>query len=220
MTPLSIRVVVADDHPAIIKGIQQELAEAKTVDLVGAAGNSTELINLLDKHPCDVLVTDYAMPGGEYGDGLALFKFIQRRYPNINIIVMTMLDNPAVLRTLIASKIHCVLSKSDDSSYLLPAIHIAHSGGEYFSPTMRVIMQTVTRGNKSAIDLTKRELEVVRLLVSGLTVNEVAEQLHRSKQTVSAQKINAMKKLGIERDADLFKYAMEVGLITSSAMPP
>ena len=66
-------------------------------------------------------------------------------------------------------------------------------------------------------ELTKREFESVRLYVSGLTVNEIAGRLHRSKQTISSQKTSAMKKLGIVREADLFKYAMETGLLTSSA---
>jgi len=213
-----IRVVIADDHPTVLKVIEQELAAVETVKLIDAARNSTELVELLDKQACDVLVTDYAMPGGEYGDGLALFEFIQRCYPNINIVVMAMIDDPAVLRALITHKIRCVLSKSDDSSYLIPAIHIANSGGEYFSPAVKALMQTIGGDNKvqrRSSDLTKRELEVVRLFVSGLTIDEIPERLYRGKQTVSAQKISAMKKLGIERDADLIKYAFD-----SSAIPP
>ncbi|MEA9982701.1 LuxR C-terminal-related transcriptional regulator, partial [Herbaspirillum sp. RTI4] len=61
--------------------------------------------------------------------------------------------------------------------------------------------------------LTPRELEVVRLFVAGMTVNEIAGHVHRSKQTISSQKNTAMKKLGIERDADLFKYALEFGFL-------
>ncbi|AIY41653.1 putative response regulator [Collimonas arenae] len=200
----------------MLKGIKQELAAIETIKIVGAVRNSTGLIELLDQQACDVLVTDYAMPQGEYGDGLALFEFIQRRYPNIHIVVMTMMDNPAVLQTLLTVNIRCAVSKSDDSSHLVPAIHIAHSGGEYFSPTMNTIVQALRIGQadgRTTSKLTKREVEIVRLLVSGLTVNQIAERLSRSKQTVSSQKMNAMKKLGIERDVDLYKYATEMGLM-------
>ncbi|MCW3477994.1 LuxR C-terminal-related transcriptional regulator [Neisseriaceae bacterium JH1-16] len=65
--------------------------------------------------------------------------------------------------------------------------------------------------------LSRREIEVVRLFVSGLTINEIAARLHLSKQTVSAQKVSAMKKLGLQREADLYRYAIEVGLLPSSA---
>lgn len=219
--PYKIRVVIADDHPAIVEGIKQSIA-VSTVELMGTARNSTQIIELLDKGVADVLVTDYAMPGGEFGDGLPLFEFILRRYPDIKIVVMTMMDNPGVLRTLIALGVRCIISKSDDASHLIPAIHIASSGGQYFSPTVNAIVQTLDKppgqDNKN-VNLSKRESEVIRLYVSGMKINDIAAQLHRSKQTVSSQKNSAMKKIGVASDADLFKYALEVGLVPSSSPP-
>ena len=144
MHPYKIRVIIADDHPAIIEGIKQSIA-VSTIDLMDSARNSTEIIALLDRGIADVLVTDYAMPGGEFGDGLPLFEFILRRYPDIKIVVMTMMDNPGVLRTLIALGVRCIISKSDDVSHLIPAIHIASSGGQYFSPTVNAIAQMLEK---------------------------------------------------------------------------
>ena len=68
-----IRIVIADDHPAIVIGARYELSATNTITVVATAHNSTELMDALASHPCDVLVSDYAMPGSEYGDGLALF---------------------------------------------------------------------------------------------------------------------------------------------------
>ncbi len=220
MQEFSIRVIVADDHPAILMGIKQEFSSVHTIELVDVAKNSTELISILGKKNCDVLVTDFSMPGGEYGDGLALLNIIQRRFSSVNIVVMTMMDNPAVLRSILTQGIRCIISKSDDSSHLIPAVHIAYSQGKYFSPSADSIIQTMNAAQnerKSTHELTRRESEVVRLYVSGLTINEVAERLHRSKQTISSQKSSAMKKLGIERDADLFRYAMELENFKASA---
>ena len=220
MHPYKIRVIIADDHPAIIEGIKQSIA-VSTIDLMDSARNSTEIIALLDRGIADVLVTDYAMPGGEFGDGLPLFEFILRRYPDIKIVVMTMMDNPGVLRTLIALGVRCIISKSDDVSHLIPAIHIASSGGQYFSPTVNAIAQMLEKfpdTEKKSTSLSKRESEVIRLYVSGMKINDIATQLHRSKQTVSSQKNSAMKKLGVASDADLFKYALEVGFVPSSSM--
>lgn len=219
MHAYKIKVVIADDHPVIIEGIKRSIA-VNTISLVDVARNSTEIIALMDKGGAEVLVTDYAMPGGEFGDGLPFFEFILRRYPDLKIVVMTMMDNPGVLTTLIALGVKCIVSKSDDASHLIPAIHIASSGGQYFSPTVHAIVQMLEQFplyEERQVSLSKREAEVIRLFVSGLKINDIAVQLHRSKQTVSSQKNSAMKKLGVVSDADLFKYALEIGLVVSAA---
>jgi len=219
MSKFSLRIVIADDHPAILIGNKQALQAMATIEVIATVRNSSELIAVLESQPCDILVTDYSMPGGEYGDGMALFEFIQRRYPMLKIVIMTMLDSPIVLKPLIRSGIRCILSKSDDSTHLIPAIHVASAGGSYFSPAISAMAQELesnTRGAVNKSELTKRELEIVRYYTSGLSVTEIADVLSRSKQTISSQKSSAMKKLGIEREADLFKYAMEMGLVSSS----
>lgn len=216
-----IRVVLADDHPGMLAGVKHELASVETITLVGEAANSTGLMALLDATPCDVLVSDYAMPAGEFGDGVPLFNLIKRRFPDIQIVVITMLDNPAVLHSLVSSGIRCVVSKSDAVAHLIPAIHAARTGGTYYSPTMDAVVRSIdweVRSRNAAGVLSQRESEVVRLYASGLTINEIAEQLHRSKKTISTQKTKAMEKLGIERDVDLLRYAMENGLTATAAM--
>lgn len=221
MERYKIRVIIADDHPAIVEGIKNSI-DVSTIELMDTARNSTQIIELLDKGIADVLLTDYAMPGGEFGDGLPLFEFILRRYPEIRIVVMTMMDNPGVLRTLVALGVRCIISKSDDSSHLIPAIHIASSDGQYFSPTINAIVQSLDKfpvSGQISVSLSKRESEVIRLYVSGMKINDIATQLHRSKQTVSSQKNSAMRKIGVACDADLFKYALEVGLVPSASAP-
>lgn len=219
MAASEIRVIIADDHPVMLSGIEHELSAVTSIELVGAARNSTELIALLASKPCDVLVSDYAMPAGEYGDGIALFSLIRRRYPGIKLVVLTMLDNPAVIRALVTQDVMCIVSKSDAATHLVPAVHAVHHGGRYYSPTINEIVESIDwkrRGRGSSDVLSQRESEVVRLFASGLTVNEIAERLSRSKKTISTQKSKAMEKLGIERDVDLFRYALENGLVTSS----
>jgi two-component system, NarL family, captular synthesis response regulator RcsB len=214
-----IRVVLADDHPVIARGIEHEFSKLTTVRLVGSVGDSTELIALLDKEPCDVLVSDYAMPEGEYGDGLALFSLIQRRYPAVKIVVLTMLDSQAVLRGLVAQGISCIVSKTDAVDHLAPAVHTASMGGKYYSPKIDEIIQSIDwnrQGRGSTDTLSQRESEVVRLFGSGMTVNEIAERLSRSKKTISSQKSKAMEKLGITRDVDLLRYAIESGMLSTS----
>lgn len=219
MNPVLIRVAVADDHPAILFGVKHEFANNRSILVDGLVRNSSDLIDLLNRNRIDVLVCDYAMPDGHYGDGLALFSLIQQRYPHVRIVVLTMLENPAILQTLM-TEVRCVVSKSDLTNHLSLAVYAAFANGRYASPTVERILRTIEPARRSADGpqpLTSRELEVVRLFVTGLTVNEIAARLHRSKKTISTQKSAAMRKLNIEREVDLVHYGIETGLIPSAA---
>ena len=205
-----IRVALADDHPVIRLGIEATLDDISTVQRMGSAVDSTELVSLLDTQPCDILVTDYAMPGGQYGDGLELIGFLRERYPDLGIIIITSMDKAVLIRSLLACGVDGILSKGDDMSHLRGAIQAVYSKRKYYSPRITKMMKALPTTNSSR--LSPRELEVIKLFVGGTNINGIAEKLERSKQTISTQKVSAMRKLGIETDADLFKYAFELGL--------
>jgi two-component system, NarL family, captular synthesis response regulator RcsB len=215
MKNMPIQVAIADDHPALLIGISHELAGASGIKLVGCAANSTELISILGAQRCDVIVTDYAMPGGEYGDGIALIEFVKRHFPGVQIVVLTMMENSGIFKALLKQGVRCIISKADPAFHIENAIRVSHLRGEYFSPTVGNFIKKISCASSLGVEhITKREAEVIRLFVSGLGVNEIASRLSRSKQTVSAQKRSAMKKLGIDRESDLFRYAYERGLIS------
>ncbi|MBN3794121.1 response regulator transcription factor [Burkholderia sp. Ac-20392] len=209
---MNIRVVLADDHPTVLSGVRHELGRAPTIEIVGTVPRSDELIALLANTPCDVVITDYAMPGGTFVDGLPLLQYLRRTWPDMKVIVLTTIDNPAMLQEMAKGGVHGVLSKLDDVGHLIAAVHAVHAGATYFSTTVKERTQAPVSAPQSVPSLTPREAEVIRLYTSGLSISEIAARLNRAKQTVSAQKVRAMKKLGIERDADLFQYAYETGL--------
>jgi two-component system capsular synthesis response regulator RcsB len=219
----AIRVAIADDHPLLLAGLAHELQGQADVHIVGAATNSTALVELLQSQPVDVIISDYAMPGGSYGDGITLFSLLRQQFPDVRLIVLTMLGNADVIRSLLAHKVNCILSKADPLEYLTTALYAALAGKRYLSPGIEAIVHRHgIRGDASGSrtrHLSSRELEVMRLFVSGLTISEIAARLRRSKQTVSTQKMSAMRKLGIHRDADLIKYGIEEHLTTQSAEP-
>ncbi|WP_322087819.1 response regulator [Burkholderia sp. BCC1999] len=208
MDEFFVRVMVADDHPSSALGMSQALAGSSTIKLLGTVSNSTDLVVMLDEQQSDVLVVDYVMPGGKYGDGLSLLSFLQRRYPALRLVTITMIDNPSVLLAIQKQGVGCILSKSDAISHLVGAVHAAFVGANYLSPFVKKLLEDC-QPSAGLRTLTAREIEVVRLYGAGLTVGEIAVQLHRSKQTISSQKSSAMKKLGIVRDADLIRYASE-----------
>lgn len=205
-----IRVVVADDHPVIRMGIEALLDDISSLERIGSAADSTQLVALLDAQPCDVLVTDYAMPGGEFGDGMELITFIRQRYPDLRIIVLTGMEKLALIRSLMTHGIYAILSKTDDMSHLRAAIQATRTGRRYYSPRISSMLKALPA--TGSVRLSQRESEVIALYVGGDSINVIAEKLQRSKQTISTQKVSAMRKLGIETDADLFKYAIELGL--------
>jgi len=218
---MKINVVLADDHPALVAGVEHALSAGNTLSVTGTARDSGALVKLLDTVPCDVLVVDYSMPGGAYGDGMTLLLFLRRRYANLRVVVYTMIDNPAIVREIAKAGIQSVVHKSGNLDQLISAIHAVYAGAVYFpgwdgrqDPTL-----TKLSTEKGGVQqLSSREAEVVRLYVSGKSIGEIARILNRTKQTVSTHKTSAMRKLGIEREADLFRFAFETGMSGTSPL--
>jgi two-component system, NarL family, captular synthesis response regulator RcsB len=186
-----IKVIIADDHPVILFGATQALLKFPEIEVIGQARQSTELIQLLQKSPCDVVVSDLAMPGGQYGDGMPLLGYIGRQFPTVRIVVLTMLENPALLKRLRKVGVTAVINKSDDLSHIgLAIVHVMRGQG-YIGPSVRLALDSMglsASGQQRDVVLSKRELEVVRLFVSGMTITEIAAQLKRSIKTISTQK--------------------------------
>ncbi|MBR8657959.1 response regulator transcription factor, partial [Achromobacter sp. Marseille-Q0513] len=108
--------------------------------------------------------------------------------------------------------VRCIVSKEDELSNLLPAVQHAHNNSQHFSPRIEALIKTAGYGRRGLRALTGREVYVVRLYLSGLTINEIAQRLNRSKKTISSQKVAAMYKLGLRCDIELLRYGMEAGL--------
>ncbi|CAG9195550.1 Bacterial regulatory s, luxR family protein [Burkholderia gladioli] len=212
---MKIRVILSDDHPTVLSGVRHELARVPTVEIVGSALGADELLALLERSHCDVLITDYAMPGGATVDGLPLLRQLRRGWPAMKVVVLTTIDNPALLREIAKTGVQGLLSKIDEVDHLIAATHAVYAGANYQSPSVREKLAVQASSARAVEAMTTKEAEVIRLYVSGLSISEIAAQLNRAKQTVSAQKGSAMRKLGIERDADLFQYAYETGLVAA-----
>ncbi|OWJ56421.1 response regulator [Paraburkholderia caledonica] len=216
----AVKVVIADDHPVILFGAEQALLKFPGMQVVARARQSTELIKILQTVECDVLVTDLAMPGGQFGDGLPLIGYLRRNFAKVPIVVLTMLENAALLQRLRELGVTSVVNKSDDLSHIGLAVQHVSRNLEYMSPLVKASLDALRMnagGKSDEVMLSRRELEVVRLFVSGMTIKEISEQLNRSIKTISTQKNTAMRKLGIDRDSELFQYAQSNGLLNLSS---
>jgi two-component system capsular synthesis response regulator RcsB len=213
------RIVVADDHPVVTLGIRALLNERSGMRVVGEASNGRELLALLANEPCDLLITDFSMPYEEgSGDGLPLLKRLRREHPDLPIIVLTMVHNAALTRGMLAAEVNGLVAKVAMMKELQLAIGAVMNGRTYICESMRehVLDWSPAERSEHAADpavLSQREAEVVRLYAQGLSVTQIAEQLHRSVKTVSQQKNDAMRKLGITSNTQLFEYARTYGLL-------
>lgn len=196
VTQMKIRIILADGQPLAIAGARHFLASVNTIDVVGTARNSGEVVEQLDRAACDILISEYSMPNGNYGDGLAYFSFLTRSYPDLKIIVYTTVDDSSLLAELARLGIRSVVSKASDMEQLVLAIDAVFTGNTRF--------QALADSTEVDSGLSAKEAEVIRLFASGLTIAEISHRLCRSKKTISSHKSNAKQKLGIGSDAGLF----------------
>ena len=213
MHAFSVRVFLVDDYPAVLFGLTHFLAQAGSIEVGGACHCAAELMTLLKRQPCDVIVMDYSMPSSGGADGLTLIEYLQRHHPAIKVVVFTFMDSPFVLRPLGSRGVSAIVSKTDAMGHLVTAIHSAYAGGQYLSPAIKSALSRASLNVADALgNLTPRETEVLRLLMSGLSVTEVAARLNRSKQTISDQRKSAMRKLGVGSNIELVRHAIDMKL--------
>jgi two-component system capsular synthesis response regulator RcsB len=215
-TNTAVRVIVADDHPVVLLGARASFGMVSDIAVVGEAADGDALMRLLSTQPCDVLITDFSMPGGRHGDGLQLLDTIRRRYPRLPVGVLTMVNNAGVLRAMQSRGALCLVDKRSSMQDLPAAVRHLAVGKPYISESIRQVFERgdlATADGNAPVKLSAREMEVVRLYVGGLSLTQIADRLSRSVKTVSRQKRDAMRKLGVDHDSLLADYAREHGIV-------
>jgi len=216
-----VQLVIADDHPGVVAAVRRLVSGVDGFEVVGEASNADELLAVLGRVRCDLVITDYAMPGSRYGDGILLLEFLVRRHPDLRVMVLTMLETRALMSNILRAGVKVIVSKSDEPHHILEGMHAAADGRIYLSPMLNAKLLCRNGEPQPAHDdpvakLGKRELEVLRMYVTGKTVSEIAVQLNRSVKTISSQKQTAMRKLELGTEAALFDFAVRHGLLGSS----
>jgi two-component system, NarL family, captular synthesis response regulator RcsB len=215
---LVIRVAVADDHPVVLAGIERLLSGVRDVNVIGLVSNSTELVDLLALNDADVVVTDFCMPGGKYGDGITLLRFLMRRFPRARLVVLTAVESVLALQNILKVPVDVIVSKADQHGCLEVAIRHAYRRHYYLSPAAERLVEEESHQQREGIEafLSKREMEVLRMYAEGFSISDIGKRIGRSRKTISSQKMSAMRKLGLQSDSEIYRYAMATGLIASS----
>lgn len=221
-----VDVILADDHPIVLMGVRSLLAHGESgIRVVGEANSGAELFAMLADRRCDLLITDFSMPAERRSeDGLPMLGRLHRLYPALPIVVLTMVHNQALVRGMFSSGARGVVAKRALTRELASAVRAVMDGQIYVSEDLRAEVAAVApgepeRGGESVSGehvlacLSPREAEVVRLYVEGLSVTQIAERLHRSVKTVSQQKNDAMRKLGLSSNGQLYELARNSGVL-------
>lgn len=178
--------------------------------VLAVAGSPDGLLDAVARHPCDVIVTDFNMPG-HHGDGFQLLSALRRREPALPVVVLTMIANASMLRSILDIGIEGLVSKLDAVSHLPLAVNAVAHRKRYVSPT--VLSRLQSTDDTPVAKLTPNEATVLRKLATGMTVTEIAQALNRSVKTISGHKVDGMAKLGIQSDVELFAYVRKHRLI-------
>lgn len=211
-----IRVVLADDHPIVLLGIKNALDTVPDITVVGSADTPDALFACLATTPCEVLVTDFSMPGKVQPDGLAMLTKLREMFPRIRIVVLTKIATPAIIGPILQAGALALIEKSAAIKDISTAIHRAALDQPYITENIRKEFATLGVAPSKVtmrIALSPREIEVIRLFANGYTNNEIAQMLGVSAKTTSRQKQDAMRKLAVRNDAELITHAKDLGLL-------
>jgi DNA-binding NarL/FixJ family response regulator len=204
-----IRILIADDHTVVRRGIRQILSDESDMKIVAEASTSEEVVALLRKHPIDLLLLDMTMPDKH---GLELLKDIKSEFPRVSILILSMYPEDQFGIRALKAGASGYLTKETDPAILLAAIRKAASGGKYITPRLSELLELELHheGSKPLHEiLSDREFEVFRLIASGRTVGQIAEDLKLSVKTVSNYRARALEKMNMKTNSDIMSYAFQ-----------
>jgi two-component system, NarL family, captular synthesis response regulator RcsB len=209
----SVRVALLDDHALVLKGLIAHLEKIPSILIVGSHGGSQPFRAMLAAMPVDVALIDYSLAMDDI-DGVALIKLLRAAHPALKILVVSAHGSRLVIRSLLQAGAHGFVAKSQEPDEIIRAIDAVMTGREYLPPgIMSGLVDNPMAG------LSPREWEVVRCVLEGLSVTQIANKFNRSLKTVSTQKTAAYRKLAIGADNEL--HMLRAYLLGSdSEVPP
>jgi DNA-binding NarL/FixJ family response regulator len=208
----NIQVVLADDHALVRAGIRALLERIDKVEVVGEAGDGQEALRLIEQLDPDVVLLDLTMPGLS---GFEVLKETSERFPNVNMIVLSVHDSEEYAFHALRSGAVGYLPKSAASTELEEAIERVLSGEKYISPSIapEASLEFSKAAPETSPELTPRQMEVLTLIAHGSSTREVARSLNISIKTVETHRAQLMERLNIHEVAGLVRYAIRKGLV-------
>ena len=209
-----IRIAITDDHPLIVKGISSLIEHEDGMQLVTTFSDGVSTISGLQDHEIDVLLLDFNLP---VIDGESICREVVRRCPKIKILILTSFDETGILkRVMNAGALGFVLKTASDT-IILEGIKTVNIGNQFIQQELqkKLIAESISLTKQVGYlpKLTRREKEILKLILDELTTAEIAEKLFLSPKTVETHRLNMMQKLNVKNIAGLVKLAISHSLV-------
>ncbi len=208
-----VRIFLVDDHQMVIDGIASILADEKDVQVVGTASNGRDALDKIAIDSPDLILLDINMPEM---DGIQVVKELRKNGDHTKVLILTMHNNAQFTKQLSELGVNGCILKNTGKAELLNAIKLVHKGEKYYGKAVTDSLLTSMEKTQEAVKkvkLTKREVEIVKLIANELTTNEIAEKLFISTLTVETHRKNIISKLKVKNAAGLVRFAFENGLV-------
>ena len=208
-----IKVLVCDDHVVVRRGLRQILAETPDIMVGGEAGTADEALTLLRRESWSVVVLDINLPGAS---GMDLLTQIRKERPSLPVLVLTVYSEEEYAVRAIKAGAAGFLTKESAPDKLIEAVRKVAAGGRYISAELAEALASMLAGEGRGMPherLSDREFEVLKMLASGKTVSQVAQDLALSVKTVSTHRMRILKKMNMKTNAELTHYAVRNALV-------
>ena len=219
----TIRVMIADDHAILRAGLRSLLALQEDMELIAEAIDGKDAVQKAEVNKPDVLLMDITMPGM---NGIEALKHVRKVSPTSRVLILTMHDDHAYLRSVLAAGGSGYLVKRAADTELLAAIRTVHQGRSYIdvgldNNQLQAVLdndeqEATDSGGRSLDTLSERERQVLELVALGYTHKEVGEELSVSVKTVETYRSRLSERLGLRSRAELVKFALDRGLLDAS----
>jgi len=208
-----MKILIADDHAVVRRGLKQILSEEPDMLLVGEAPNGSEALNLIREQDWDVVVLDINMPGQS---GLDILKELKSVRPRLPVLILSIHPEDQYAVRALKAGASGYLTKESAPEELVKAIRKVSRGGRYISPSLaeKLAIGLDPRSEKPLQDvLSDREFWVMRRIASGKTVSEIAQELSLSVKTISTYRARILEKLGMKTNAEMIHFAIKNRLV-------
>jgi two-component system response regulator NreC len=215
-----IRVLIADDHAVLRAGLRMLLGAHRDMDVVGEAADGLDVTRQARELRPDVVLLDLSMPGPRSG---SVIRSVLRASPKTRVLILTMHDDAAYLRSALSAGAAGYLVKRAADSELLSAIRAVHAGRTFVDMTEsssrpeRPVGGDAAEAGQPPKTLSRREREVLLLLAQGHSNQQIADGIHVSVKTVETYRTRVSEKLGLKGRAELFRFATESGMLDPDA---
>lgn len=213
-----IKIIIADDHCLVRTGLRRLIDDIDDLSVIAEADNGNDAIRHVTELKPDVAILDINMPGL---NGIETTEILRRDFPELKIVIVSMHSDELFPQRLIKAGANAYLTKDSGIQEICHAIHEVIAARNYICTEVAQKLALVNTSNQGSPfkSLSKRELEVLSMLIQGLKVSEISDKLCLSPKTVSTYRYRLFNKLSVQNDIELTKLAMQHGFVEETPLP-